>query len=258
MLVFGKCQCLVSVFGKCQCLVSVSISYVYVFGKGSSRLPELPDSDCRDRFRRIGRTCVLDLCFRETNSCVQPLGSGCVFVDCSPFVPYCRVEEKLSHPIVERLDCDNLDTLSLGDTEESVIPRDFSVTLLCGSDDGHTPVGSDQVLSDVDLPSGSRSEDWRQVLRTQNLSPEGWSSRRSVSMCRPADGSDGQMPHSAGVQDTVPVVWPKSDEPELLGASPSPLVGQVDTPVVEPVEPVQLSSPPLSGKLSPVPGDDRF
>ena len=28
---------------------------------------------------------------------------------------------------------------------------DISVTLICGSDDGHTPVNSDQVLSDEDL-----------------------------------------------------------------------------------------------------------
>ena len=57
----------------------------------SSRLPELPDSDCCDRFRRIGRTCVLDLYCRKTDSCVQPLGGGIVSVDRSPFVPYCRV-----------------------------------------------------------------------------------------------------------------------------------------------------------------------
>ena len=34
----------------------------------------------------------------------------------------------------------------------SVRLGDLSVTLLCGSDDDHTPVNSDQVLSDVDLP----------------------------------------------------------------------------------------------------------
>ena len=32
-----------------------------------------------------------------------------------------------------------------------MIPRDISVTVLCGSEDDHTPVSSDQVLSDVDL-----------------------------------------------------------------------------------------------------------
>ena len=34
--------------------------------------------------------------------------------------------------------CLNLDTLSSDDAEESVIPHDISVTLLCGSEDGHT------------------------------------------------------------------------------------------------------------------------
>ena len=76
------------------------------------------------------------------------------------------------------------------------------------SSDGYTTVGSDQVLSDVNLPSGSPSEDRRQVLRTQDISPEDWSIRQSVSMCRLADGSDGQMPPSAGAQDLVPAVRP--------------------------------------------------
>ena len=71
----------------------------------SSRLPELPDSYCYNQFRRISRTCVLDLHCREMDSCVQPLGGGIVSVDRSPFILFCRVEEKLSYPILERLDC---------------------------------------------------------------------------------------------------------------------------------------------------------
>ena len=47
--------------------------------------------------------------------------------------------------------CLNLDALSSDDTEGSVGLSNISVTLLCGSDDGHTPVNSDQVLSDEDL-----------------------------------------------------------------------------------------------------------
>ena len=43
----------------------------------------------------------------------------------------------------------------------SVHLRDLSVTMLCGSDDDHTPVNSDQVLSDVDLPPESVSNDVR-------------------------------------------------------------------------------------------------
>ena len=50
----------------------------------SSQLPELLDSDRRDRFRNLGRTCVLDLNVRETNSDVQPLGGGCIVSDGSP------------------------------------------------------------------------------------------------------------------------------------------------------------------------------
>ena len=72
-------------------------------------------------------------------------------------------------------------------------------------------MGSDQVLSDVDLPAGSPSEDRQQVLHTRNLSLEDWSFERLVSLCRPADGSDGQTPPSAGVQASVPVVRPQSD-----------------------------------------------
>ena len=56
-----------------------------------------------------------------------------------------------------------------------MIPPDISVTLLCGSEDGHTPVGSDKVLSDVDLPTASDSGDLRQVLQTQDLSLRGLS-----------------------------------------------------------------------------------
>ena len=63
--------------------------------------------------------------------------------------------------------CLNLDTLSSDDAEESVIPRDISVTVLCSSEEDITPIGSDQVLSDVDLPAASDSRDRRQAQRTQ-------------------------------------------------------------------------------------------
>ena len=43
------------------------------------------------------------------------------------------------------------------DAEESVGFSDISVTLICGSDGGHTPVNSDQVLSDEDLPATAGS-----------------------------------------------------------------------------------------------------
>ena len=62
--------------------------------------------------------------------------------------------------------CLNLDVLSSDDAEESVIPRDISVTALCSSEDDITPIGSDQVLSDMDLPAASASQDRRQVQQT--------------------------------------------------------------------------------------------
>ena len=40
----------------------------------SSRLPELPDSDCQDRLRGVGWTCVLDLNVRGAYSRVEPPG----------------------------------------------------------------------------------------------------------------------------------------------------------------------------------------
>ena len=51
--------------------------------------------------------------------------------------------------------CLNLDELRSSDDGSVGLVRlsDLLVTLLCGSDDDHTPVNSDQVLSDVDLPS---------------------------------------------------------------------------------------------------------
>ena len=54
--------------------------------------------------------------------------------------------------------CLNLDALSSDDTEGSVGLSNLSVTLLCGSDDGHTPVNADQDLSDEDLPAAAGSD----------------------------------------------------------------------------------------------------
>ena len=55
---------------------------------------------------------------------------------------------------------------------DSVRLSDLSVTLLCCSDDGHTPVNSDQVLSYVDLPPETVSNDKRQVIRIHDVSPD--------------------------------------------------------------------------------------
>ena len=90
--------------------------------------------------------------------------------------------------------CLNLDELSSpdDDTEGSVGFSDLSVTLLCGSDEVFTPVNSEQVLSDVDLPLESVSHDKRQVIRIRDVSPDvqivdasqvgrAWDSQRTVS-----------------------------------------------------------------------------
>ena len=90
--------------------------------------------------------------------------------------------------------CLNLDELSSSDDDVagSVGLSDLSVILLCDSDDAFTPVNSDQVLSDVDLPPESVSHDKRQVIRIRDMSPDvqivdvsqvgqAWDSRRTVS-----------------------------------------------------------------------------
>ena len=56
--------------------------------------------------------------------------------------------------------CFNLDSLSSDDN------GDISVTVLCASEDDHTPVCSNQVLSDVDLPAAPR--DRRQSYSLKN------------------------------------------------------------------------------------------
>ena len=97
--------------------------------------------------------------------------------------------------------CLNLDVLSSDDTEGSVGLSNISVTLLCGSDDGHAPVNSYQVLSDEDLPPEAGLDDRRQVIQIRDISPDVqivdisqvgrvWNSRRTVSK----GGSGKQMP----------------------------------------------------------------
>ena len=146
----------------------------------------------------------------------------------------------------------NLDELS-----SPVRLSDLSVTLLYGSDDGQTPVYSDQVLSDVDLPPETVSNDKRQVIRILDVSPDvqivdisqvsrAWDSGRTVTkggsgkkkplpLCIPATTTSGQD------LDVVP----QSSVPD-----PPQEVGTVGIPAVQTVEPVKLSSPPLSGQLS--------
>ena len=109
----------------------------------------------------------------------------------------------------------NLDALSSHDTEGYVGLSNLSVTLLCDSDDGHTPVNSDQVLSDDDLPPAAGSEDSRQVVRIRDVSPDvqivdisqvgrDWDSRRTVwGAGHPRFESGKRMPLPACVPATA-------------------------------------------------------
>ena len=66
----------------------------------------------------------------------------------------------------------NLDELSSDEDKQSAGLSDISVTPICGSDDGHTPVNSDQDLSDKDLPAAAGMGDRRQVIRIRDVSPD--------------------------------------------------------------------------------------
>ena len=147
--------------------------------------------------------------------------------------------------------CLNLDTLSSDDTEESMISRDISVTVLCSSEDDNTPIGSDQVLSDVDLPAASDSLDRRQVQQTQELSPVDWFFRQTVSMGRPENGPDGQQQLSTCVQDSTPAVRPRANKPGLSVADLSPVVGPVVMQGVSQAETVHFSAPTMLGQPDP-------
>ena len=70
--------------------------------------------------------------------------------------------------------CLNLDGLSSSDDETgaSVGLSDLSVPLLCGSDEVFSPVNSNQVLSDVDIPPEPVSRDKRQIVRMCDVSPD--------------------------------------------------------------------------------------
>ena len=159
--------------------------------------------------------------------------------------------------------CLNLDALSSDDAEEYVGLSDISVTLICGSDGGHTPVNSDQVLSDEDFTAAAGSADRRQVIRIRDVSPNvqivhisqvsrDWDSRRTVCGAgHPKDCVGKRMQRSICVQASSTEVRAKDDTPGLAAAGPFPVVGTVDIPEVGWVETISLSSPPRSGQLSP-------
>ena len=143
-------------------------------------------------------------------------------------------------------------------TRGSVCLSDLSVTLLCGSDYDHTPTNSDQVLSDMDLPPESVLSDQRQVIRIREVSPDvqivdvsqvgqAWDSRPTVSR----GGLGKRMPLPLCIPATITSGRDLAVTPGSLGPDLPPMVGTVAIPAVESVEAVKLSSPPLSGQLSP-------
>ena len=128
--------------------------------------------------------------------------------------------------------CLNLDVLSSDDAEESVGLSDISVTLLCGSDDGHIPVNSDQVLSDEDLPVAAGLGDRRQVIRIRDVSPDeqivyisqigrDWDSRWTVwGAGHPQDIPGGQMQNIKPKTVVRLTVYVSSVTGALLSGSP--------------------------------------
>ena len=71
----------------------------------SSWLPELPDSDCQDRFHGVGRAYVLDLSVRGTYSHAESSGGDLVTVARLPPILFCRVAEMMSNLIATGCGC---------------------------------------------------------------------------------------------------------------------------------------------------------
>ena len=146
----------------------------------------------------------------------------------------------LTEPLRSSSPCLNLDALSSDDTDGSVGISNLAVTLLCGSDDGHTPVNSDQVLSDEDLPPRlieDRLFRFGIYLRMFRL----WIFLKLVGLGIP----DIQCPRVAPVSGCH-----CHDAPGLSASDRSPVVRRVALPAMGRVETIQLSSPPRSGQLS--------
>ena len=70
-------------------------------------------------------------------------------------------------------------------------------------------------------------------------------------MGHPKDGSGKRMPLSVCVLAMATSGRAMDDTPGLAASDPSPVVRTVDIPAVGQVETIQLSSPPMSGQLSP-------
>ena len=102
------------------------------------------------------------------------------------------------------------------------------------------------------------SDDSRQAIRIRDISPDvqildisqvgrAWDFQWTVSK-----GDSGKwMTLSVCVPATATSGRAMDDAPGLSASDPSPVVGAVDLPAVGRVETIQLSSPPMSGQLSP-------
>ena len=77
--------------------------------------------------------------------------------------------------------CLNLDNLSSShnDSRDSVGLSDLSITLLCDSEEVLTPVNSNQVLSDVDLPAEGQKTGHPDACQFAGCSDSGCCSGRS-------------------------------------------------------------------------------
>ena len=139
----------------------------------------------------------------------------------------------------------NLDELSSDKDKESVGLSDISVAPICGSDDCHTPVNSEQVLLDEDLPAAAGAGDRRQVIRIRDVSADvqivdisqvgwAWDSRRAVwGAGHPKDIPGGRVQRSACAKVLATKVRADDKPPGSEAAGFSPVVGTDDIPNIQ-------------------------
>ena len=109
----------------------------------SSPLPELPDSDCQDRFRGVGRTYVLDLSVRGTYSHTESSGGDLVTMARLPPILFCRVAEMMSNMIATGSGCTRMRSgagngHSLGEIQDVRRVGVVRTEMTCAKDSGNT------------------------------------------------------------------------------------------------------------------------
>ena len=135
--------------------------------------------------------------------------------------------------------------------------------VICVSDDCHTHVNTDQVLSDEDLLAAAGMEDRRQVIRIRDVSPDvqivdpsqvgrDWDTRRTVWGAKhPQDIPGGRLQQSTGVGALSPEVRASDIPPRAGAADLTMMVRSGDGPQVGRMETVPPSTPLDSGWMSP-------